>query len=431
MTERGATTENHAPPSIRRSAAHAPPGRAGIFTSLRVRNYRYYAGGQVVSLIGTWMQRIAQDWLVLDLSHSSPVALGVASGLQFAPAIGLSLWGGVLADRYDKRRMLMLTQSGMGLCALALGLLDLTDLARLWHVYLLCLLLGGFSAIDMPVRQAFASELVGPDQVTNAVGLNSMTFNTARIVGPSVAGLLIAGVGTAWVFLINAGSFVAVLIGMAAMDPAGLFRATRLPRAPGQLREGLRYVRGQPVLICVLALVGVVATVGLNFYLTLPLLARTVFHGGPQVYGMLTAVLAVGSLLGAGVAARRTERPRLRVVFGAALAFGVLETVVGVMPTVTTTAIMLLPTGLAALLFTTAANASVQLSVPPELRGRVMGLYMLVFLGGTPVGAPLLGWLGQVYGGRAPTLVGGAVSVLAVLVLVVALRRALKTGERA
>jgi MFS family permease len=391
-----------------------------------VRNYRYYAGGQVVSLIGTWMQRIAQDWLVLDLSHNSPVALGVASGLQFAPTMALSLWGGVLADRYDKRRMLMLTQSGMGVCALALGLLDLTDLARLWHVYLLCLLLGCFSALDTPARQAFASELVGPGQVTNAVGLNSMTFNTARIVGPSVAGLLIAGVGTAWVFLINAASFVAVLAGMAAMDPARLFRSTRVPRARGQLREGLRYVRGQPVLICVLALVGVVSTVGLNFYLTLPLMARMVFRGGPELYGVLTAVVAVGSLLGAGVAARRTERPRLRVVVSSALAFGVLETVVGVMPTPVWTAVVLLPTGLAALLFVTAANASVQLSVPPELRGRVMGLYMMLFLGGTPVGAPLLGWLGQVWGGRAPTVVGGAASVVAVLILLVPLRRALR-----
>ena len=407
------------------------PGPSGMFASLRVRNYRYYATGQVVSLVGTWMQRIAQDWLVLDLSHNSPVALGVASALQFTPTLLLSLWGGVLADRYDKRRMLLMTQTGMGLCALSLGMLDLTHLAQLWHVYLLCLLLGGFSAIDVPARQAFASELVGPAQVGNAVGLNSMTFNAARIVGPSVAGLLITAVGTGWVFVLNAVSFLGVLIGMLAMDPKKLFRSKRVPRAPGQLLEGLRYVRQQPVLIGVLALVFVVSTLGINFYLTLPLLARNVFHGGPESYGLLTTVLAVGSLLGASLGARRSGRPRLRLVIGAALTFGVLETVAGLMPSILLTAVVLVPTGLAALVFTTAANASVQLSVSPTMRGRVMGLYMLVFLGGTPLGAPLLGLLGEKLGGRAPTVVGGAASVLAVIVVMLVLRWTLRRRARA
>jgi MFS family permease len=397
-----------------------------MFASLRVPNYRYFASGQVVSLIGTWMQRIAQDWLVLNLAHGSPVALGVASALQFTPTLLFSLWGGVLADRYDKRRLLVVVQSGMGLCALALGLLDVTHLARLWHVYLLCFLLGCFSSLDTPTRQAFASELVGPDQVSNAVGLNSMTFNTARIVGPSIAGLLIAAIGTGWVFLLNAASFVAVISGLLAMDPAKLFRSGRVPRARGQLREGLRYVAGRPVLIGVLVLVSVVSTVGINFYLTLPLLARNVFHGGPESYGMLTTVLAVGSLVGASLAARRVGRPRLRVVIGSALAFGLLETAVGLMPTLVSTAVLLVPTGLAALAFTTAANSSVQLSVEPVMRGRVMGLYMLLFLGGTPVGAPLLGLLGEKLGGRAPTVFGGAASVVAVLVATLVLRRILR-----
>ncbi|WP_051581012.1 MFS transporter [Pseudonocardia acaciae] len=397
-----------------------------MFASLRVRNYRYFAGGQVVSLVGTWMQRIAQDWLVLDLTHGSPVALGVASALQFTPTLALSLWGGVLADRYDKRRMLVAIQSGMGLCALVLGLLDVTRLVQLWHVYLLCFLLGCCSALDVPTRQAFASELVGPDQVANAVGLNAMNFNAARIVGPSVAGLLIVGVGTGWVFLINAASFAGVIGGLLAMDPGRLFRSRRVPRRRGQLREGLRYVRGRPVLIGVLALVFVVSTFGINFYLTLPLLARNVFGGGPRAYGLLTTVIAVGSLLGASVGARRAGRPRLRTVVGAALAFGVLETVAGLMPTLAATAVVLVPTGFAALAFTTAANASVQLTVSPSMRGRVMGLYMLLFLGGTPLGAPLLGLLGEKLGGRAPTVVGGAASVLAVLVVVVVLRRGLR-----
>ena len=401
-------------------------GRPGIFVSLRVRNYRYFAGGQVVSLIGTWMQRIAQDWLVLNLSHSSPIALGVASALQFTPTLLFSLWGGVLADRYDKRRLLLLTQSGMGFCALALGVLDVSALARLWHVYLLCFLLGCFSALDTPTRQAFASELVGREYVSNAVGLNSMTFNTARIVGPSIAGLLIAAIGTGWVFLLNAASFVAVIGGLLAMDPARLFRSARLPRARGQLREGLRYVAGRPVLICVLSLVFLVSTLGINFFLTLPLLARNVFHGGPESYGVLTTVVAVGSLLGAAVGARRVGRPRLRVVLSSALALGVLETATGLMPTVATTAVLLVPTGVATLLFTNAANSSVQLSIAPVMRGRVMGLYMLLFLGGTPLGAPLLGVLGEQLGGRTPTVFGGAASLVAALVVWLVLRVVLR-----
>lgn len=401
-----------------------------MFASLRVPNYRYFAAGQVVSLIGTWMQRIAQDWLVLDLSHGSPVALGVASALQFGPTLLLSLWAGVLADRCDKRRLLVLIQSAMGLCALALGVLDVAHLVQLWHVYLLCFVLGCWSALDVPTRQAFVSELVGPEQVVNAVGLNSMTFNTARIVGPAVAGLLITAVGTGWVFLINAASFVAVLVGLLAMDTARLVRTQRLARARGQLREGLRYVRGRPALVGVLALVFVVSTLGINFYLTLPLLARNVFNGGPESYGMLTTVLAVGSLIGASLGARRVAQPRLRTVIGAGLAFGVLETVAGLMPTLVSTAVVLVPTGLAALLFTTAANARVQMSVEPSMRGRVMGLYILLFLGGTPLGAPLLGWCGEEFGGRAPTVVGGIASVLAVLVVVLVLRRTLRGKER-
>jgi MFS family permease len=397
---------------------------------LRERNYRLFAGGQAVSLIGTWMQRIAQDWLVLELSHSSPVALGVATALQFTPTLLLSLWGGVLADRYDKRCALILLQSGMGLTALVLGLLDVTGLVQLWHVYLLCVVLGGFSALDIPVRQAFVSELVGPDQLTNAVGLNSMNFNAARITGPAVAGLLITAVGTGWVFLINAASFLGVLLGLAAMDPSRLHRTGGVPRERGQVRAGLRYVRGHPVLPGLLLLLFVVATFGINFYLTLPLLARNVFDAGPEAYGWLTATLAVGSLLGATLGARRVGKPRLRVVIVAGLALGVLETASGLMPNLVTTAILLVPLGVATLAFTTAVNASVQLTAEPSLRGRVMGLYILLFLGGTPLGAPLLGLLGEHLGGRAPTVAGGALTTVAVLLVALWLRRSLATRSR-
>ncbi|NMI01930.1 MFS transporter [Pseudonocardia sp. K10HN5] len=395
-----------------------------MFASLRVPNYRLYAGGQVVSLAGTWMQRVAQDWLVLDLSHGSATALGIAAALQFTPTLLLSLWGGVLADRVDKRRMLIAVQVAMGLCALALGLLDVTGVVTLGQVYLLCALLGCFSALDVPVRQSFVSELVGPAQVGNAVALNSLTFNLARIVGPSVAGVMIVAIGTGWVFLANAVSFVGVVTGLLLMNEAGLFRAEPVPRAPGQLREGLRYVRGRPELIAVLVLVFLVSTFGINFYMTLALVARNVFGRGAEAYGLLTTLLAVGSVIGATLAARRSGRPRLRLVAGSGLIFGVLLIGAGLMPTYLATGIALVPVGVAVLTFTTAANSTVQLSVDPTMRGRVMGLYMLLFLGGTPLGGPLLGVLAEHFGGRAPLVLGGLVTVASVLVVgAVLLRR--------
>jgi MFS family permease len=395
--------------------------RRSTFASLHVRNYRLYATGQIVSLAGTWMQRVAQDWLVLDLSDGSATALGIAAALQFSPTLVLSLWGGVLADRIDKRRALIALQSAMGLCALVLGIAVVTGLVALWHVYLLCFLLGCFSALDVPVRQAFVPELVGDGQVGNAVALNSLTFNLARIVGPSVAGVLIAVTGTGWVFLINAVSYAGVIGGLALMDAARLHRTAPVPRAPGQLREGLRYVRGRPDLVAVLVLVFLVSTFGINFYLTLALLARNVFGLGADAYGLLTTLLAVGSVAGAVVAARRMQRPRLRLVTGAALVFGVLATAAGLMPTYLLTGVVMVPLGLAALTFTTAANSAVQMSVEPAMRGRVMGLYILLFLGGTPVGAPLLGMLAEAHGGRAPLVLGGVVTVASVLVVAVVL----------
>ncbi|MGI9063934.1 MAG: MFS transporter [Pseudonocardiaceae bacterium] len=413
--------------------ARPTPPRGSMFASLRLRNYRLYASGQVVSLVGTWMQRIAQDWLVFELSGRSPVALGIAVALQFAPTLVLSLWAGVLADRYDKRRLLIAVQIAMGLCGLVLGVLDVSGVVALWHVYLLCVVLGTFSAVDVPVRQAFAIELVGPGQVTNAVALNSMTFNIARILGPAVAGLMIVAVGTGWVFLINAVSFAGVVAGLLAMDAAGLHRSAPVPRHRGQLVEGLRYVRGRPELIVLLSLVFFVATFGLNFHTTLAVVAVHVFGRGADAYGLLSALLAVGTLTGAAFAARRSGRgrPRLRVVIGGAVAFGALSVVVGLMPTYELFALLLVPCGAAALTFTTAANSAVQLSVDPQLRGRVMGLYMLLFLGGNPLGAPLMGWIAQEVGGRAPIIVGGVVSMLAGLVCAaVLLRRSASPAEQ-
>ena len=398
-------------------------GRDSMFASLRVRNYRLFASGQVVSLVGTWMQRVAQDWLVLELSGGSPLALGVAAALQFGPTLLLSLWGGAIADRYDKRRLLFAIQVGLGACALVLGLLDVTGAVTLTQVYVLCVVLGVFSALDAPVRQSFAGEMVGPSGLTNAVALNSMTFNVARIVGPAVAGLMIAAVGTGWVFLANAVTFVAVLAGLALMRPAEMVPYARSPRGPGAVRAGLREVRAHPEVVLVLVVVGLVSLVGINFFMTLAIVARNVFGRGAESYGLLTSALAVGCLGGALVAARRVGRPRLRIVLGTGAVFGVCLVASGVMPTYALTALVLVPTGLAQLAFVTACNTAVQLGVDESVRGRVMGLYVLVLLGGTPLGGPVLGWVAEVLGGRAPLWLGGVLTLVVVGVAALWVRR--------
>ncbi|MFC0547005.1 MFS transporter [Kutzneria chonburiensis] len=396
-----------------------------MFGSLRERNYRLFASGQIVSLIGTWMQRVAQDWLVLELSGKDPVALGIAAALQFLPTLFLSLWAGVLADRLDKRKLLMLLQASMGVCALGLGLLDVTGVAQLWQVYIFCLVLGCFSAVETPVRQSFVIEMVGKSQVTNAVALNSMTFNLARIVGPAIAGVLITLIGTGWVFVLNFASFVGVLTGLALMDATRLHRGTPAPRERGQLLAGLRYVRGRPDLVMLMVLVFLVSTFGMTFFTTLAVAAANVFHQDASGYGLLSTMLAVGTLAGATMAARRSTRgrPRLRMLFIGGLVFGALEIILGVMPTYLAFGLMLIPIGVALMTFTTTANSTVQLSVSPQMRGRVMGLYMLVFLGGNPIGGPLTGWLADAFGGRAPFIAGGIVSVLATTVCALILMR--------
>ncbi|MGP4021658.1 MFS transporter [Saccharopolyspora sp. 5N708] len=388
-----------------------------MFRSLRERNYRFYAAGQVVSLTGTWMQRAAQDWLVLELSGSSPAALGVAVSLQFIPTLLLTLWAGVVADRFDKRRVLIGTQSALGACGFVLGALNVTGVVQLWHVYVLCFVLGCFSAVDAPVRQSFVVEMVGPAQLTNAVALNSMNFNLARIVGPAISGLLITAIGTGWVFLINGVSSVAVVLGLAMMDPAALHRVTMPPKERGQLRAGLRYARGRPDLIVVMVLAFCVGTFGMNFESTLAVLARNVFGRNADGYGLLVTMLAVGTLTGAALAARRSGRgrPRLRLLLVGAAVFGVLEATAALMPTYELFAVALIPVGVAIMTFTTSANSTVQLGVDPTMRGRVMGLYMLLFLGGKPLGGLASGWLAEVFGPRWPVLLGGLASLAAAL----------------
>ncbi len=401
-----------------------------MFRSLRVRNYRLYASGQLVSLTGTWMQRVAQDWLVLELTNSG-TALGVVTALQFAPSILLGLWGGVLADRLDKRKLLFVTQSGLALVALLLGLLDVTGVVAYWHVLLLAFALGVISAVDMPVRQAFVVEMVGRDELTNAVAINSTTFNSARIIGPAIAGITITAVGTGWAFLANALSSVAVLAGLAAMRTAELHPSKPVVRAKGQLREGFRYVRGRPDLMLTMVLIFVVGTFGLNFQITCALMAKQVFHHGASGYGLLSTALAVGAFGGAVVATRRTKRPTALFLLVTAGAFGLAEVVAGVMPNFGWTAVALVPTGLAMLAVTTAANSHIQLGVAPTMRGRVMALYLVCFMGGTPLGAPLIGWLAEVAGPRWGLVGGGLVCLLSALAVAgyLARRRGLHAGE--
>ncbi|GAA2083131.1 MFS transporter [Actinomadura alba] len=390
-----------------------------MFRSLGNRNYRLFASGQVVSNTGTWMQRVAQDWLVLDLTHGSGTALGITTGLQFLPLLLFGLWGGVIADRYSKRRVLMITQVAMGALALILGVLSIGGVAQVWHVYLLAFGLGLATVVDNPTRQSFVIEMVGKGDLPNAIALNSATFNGARVVGPAIAGLAVALVGTGPVFLINAASFGAVLLGLKAMRESDLHHvAERVPRAKGQLREGLRYVKGRRDLVLVLVLVGFIATFGMNFQLTTALMAREVFHSGASSFGLASTMLAVGALAGALLSARRVS-PSRRMMLMAAVLFGVFEVLAGLMPTYWSFLVLLVPTGIALMTFTTTANATLQLSVAPEMRGRVMGLYMFVFLGTNPFGAPIVGWLAEQFGPRLSIVAGGLIATAAATAVIV------------
>ncbi|MBC7290418.1 MAG: MFS transporter [Actinotalea sp.] len=387
------------------------------FASLRYLNYRLWFAGALVANIGTWMQRIAQDWLVLTvLTNDSGVAVGITTALQFAPILVLSAWAGLLADRLDRRKLLIGTQVAQGVLAAGLGVLVLSGAAQLWHVYVFAGLLGCVSAIDAPVRQTFVADMVPPERLSNAVGLNSASFNAARLIGPGLAGLLIAAVGTGWVFLINAATFAATILSLTLMRRGELRPAERTRRGKGQIREGIRYVRRRSDIVVVMVVVGVVSTFGLNFQLTSAVMARTEFGRGPQEYGILGSVLAIGSLAGALLAARR-ERPRVRLVIGAAFGFGIATGVMALMPTYELYLLACIPVGFASLTMMTAANSTLQMSTDPAMRGRVMALYMVVFLGATPVGSPIIGWIAETLGARWAIGIG---SVSALVVAAVA-----------
>src|SRR5215212_8231978 len=386
-----------------------------MFRSLRVHNFRLYASANLLSNTGTWMQRIGQDWLVLQLSGGSGVALGLITALQFGPTLVLSMYGGILADRYAKRRVLVITQALMGVLALLLGILVATGGVALWHVFVLAGGLGAVSAIDAPVRQAFVSEMVGPGLLGNAVSLNSTIFNGARLVGPALAGLLIGASGgnTAPAFFVNAASFAFTIGALAGLRIEELRPSPPVARAAGQLRAGLAYTWAHPDLMLAMVLAFVLGTFGFNYQVTIALMAREVFDLGAEAFGLLSTCFAVGSLTGALLSTRRSARPRQFFLVVSAVVFGLFTVACGLMPGFVPFAAMLVPTGAAALVFSVANNSFVQLGVDPQMRGRVMALYFMCFLGGTPVGAPLIGLVSERLGAPWGLILGGAICVVA------------------
>ncbi|MFE0178745.1 MFS transporter [Streptomyces sp. NPDC059002] len=387
---------------------------ARTFQSLTVRNFRLFAAGQLVSVAGTWMMVVAQDWLVLSLTDDSATALGTVTALQFAPLLLLTLYAGGLADRYDKRRLLMAANLVSGVLALLLALLVLAGQVQVWHIYLFALGLGTVNAVEVPTRMAFVSELVGAELLPNASALSAAYFNIARVLGPAVAGLLIGWFGTATVMLVNAVSYLATVAGLRLIRPGELHRGKERP-GRARVADGLRHLVARKDLLSVMVLVAVIGLAGFNFQLTLPLLAKTVFHADAAAFGLLTTAFAAGALLAALVTTLRRGRPPLLLVIGAALGFGVLELLTGFAPTYASAAALLLCTGFGSMYFAQAANHRIQLGSDPAYRGRVMALYTLVFQGTTPLGALLVGWLSNTWGARSGLVVGGAVSLLAAL----------------
>jgi len=372
----------------------------GTFRALRGFNYRLWAGGAFVSNIGTWVQRTAQDWLVLtQLTHRDASALGLVMALQFGPQLLLLPWTGLAADHFNQRKLLIVTQAAMGILALALGVLTVSGLVRLWHVYVFAALFGSAAAFDAPVRQIFVAELVGDADLHNAVALNSTSFNAARMIGPAVAGLLIALVGTGWAFLLNGVSFVAVLISLAFLRAAELRPHARALPAKGRLTEGLRYVWHRPDLRAILFMLFLIGTFGLNFPIFISTMAVGVFHADARGFGLLSSIMAVGTVSGALLGASR-EKPRFEFLTAGAVVFGIGCTLAALAPNYWLFAAALVVIGIAALAVTNTTNSLMQLSTEPAMRGRVMALRLGVALGGTPLGAPLMGWVANAFGPR-------------------------------
>lgn len=395
----------------------------GMFRSLRNRNYRIWAAGALVSNIGTWMQRTAQDWLVLtQLTPHSAAAVGTVMALQFGPQMLLLPWTGYAADHYDQRKLLLMTQAVMGVLAVVLGVLTVTGIVQLWQVDVFAFLSGCAAAFDAPVRQIFAAQLVGEDDLPNAVALNSTSFNAARMIGPAVAGVAIASVGTGWAFLLNGASFIAVLASLLLLRDAGGRASNRARRTKGSFSEGLRYVWARPDLKATLLMLFLIGTFGLNFPIFISTMAVGVFHTDAHGYGLLSSIMAVGTVAGALLAAGRGRPQFSALLIGAAL-FGIGCTLAAIAPGYWLFATALVLIGVAALTFTNTTNSLMQISTEPAMRGRVMALRVSVALGGTPIGAPIVGWVADHFGPRWALGVGAAAGFAAALIAVYTLRR--------
>jgi len=393
------------------------------FRSLGEFNYRLWAIGALVSNIGTWMQRTAQDWLVLtELTRHNATAVGIVMSLQFGPQLLLTPLAGKVADRLDRRKVLIATQAGMGVLALGLGLLSVLGVIRLWEVYLFAGLLGCVSAFDGPARHSFVSEMANETNLSTAVALNSLSFNAARLIGPASAGLMIAAIGTGWVFLINAASFVAVLISLLYLRVHQLYRKPRTHKAEGGFYDGMRYVARRPDLQVILAMVFLFSTFGLNFPIFISTMSVGVFHGDARQYGFLTSVMAIGSVIGAFLAAGR-KQPRIMLLVASAAAFGAALILAILFPYYLLFALTLIVLGVCAQTFITAANSAVQLATESGMRGRVMAMYLAILLGGTPLGAPFAGWVADTFGARCGLIVGATAGVSAAVVGIRYLKR--------
>ena len=384
---------------------------ARTFESLSVRNYRLFFGGQVISWTGTWVQWVAQGWLVLRLTDSG-FGLGVVTALQWLPVLLFGAWGGVLADRFDKRKLLIFTNVTSGVLSLVLGLATVAGIVTLAWVVVIALLLGLVTALDNPTRQTFTYEMVGRDRLTNAVSLNTATFTTARVIGPAVAGFMIAGVGIGQCFLINAVSFIPVTLGLLMMDKADLLPKGPAEKARGQVREGWRYVRSQPVLRTILVMMAIVGTLEYNFQVILPVLAKETFAGDATTFGLLGASLGVGMFLGSMTNAAFGRATR-EVLLGAGAALGVLTILLAAAPSLVVAMALMMPLGASSMAFLATMNATLQLSSTDSMRGRVMSLYFVLFLGSTPIGAPIIGWVTESYSPRAALMLGGIATLVA------------------
>jgi MFS family permease len=396
---------------------------AGLFRSLRSSNYRVWAAGALVSNVGTWMQRTAQDWLVLtELTHHNASAVGVVMALQFAPQLLLLPWTGFAADHFNQRRLLIVTQATMGGLALLLGLLTVTGVVQLWHVYVFAFLFGSAAAFDAPVRQTFVAELVGDADLSNAVALNSTSFNAGRMIGPAISGLVIASVGTGWAFLINGVSFFAVLLSLSLLRTSALHANERAHRAKGSFTGGFRYVWKRPDLKAILVMLFLIGTFGLNFPIFISTMAVSVFHTDARGYGALSSIMAIGTVCGALISASRSKPQFGSLLVGAAV-FGLGCALAGVAPSYWLFGAALVVIGVAALTFTNTTNSLMQLSTEPAMRGRVMALRVGIALGGTPIGAPIVGWVADTFGPRWALGVGAASGFAAAAVAIYALAR--------